>query len=194
MAQGMATATLDELISLPLKWGERKTHCVFLPAVFGFFPGASIHWRKNLNLPRAAFSSSQILEPLAPMRLVSLIVGFDTSHYKGSCFFLFFCTFCCLLHWMLSNNMEPCEEYMCKTWIELWVVEIELDGKKYWILWFLLCGLGRCVDQRNLQECCWGCGQCRLHNSSTWWFNSARPLSSGKTNIPPLLVTLCCKS
>jgi len=43
MAQGMAAATLDKLISLPLKLVERKTHCVFLPAVFGFFPGASIH-------------------------------------------------------------------------------------------------------------------------------------------------------
>ncbi len=101
MAQGTAAATLDELISLSLKRGERKTHCVFLPAVFGFFPGASIHWRKNLNLPRAAFSSSQILEPLALMRLVSLIVGFDTSHYKGCCFFLFFCTFVYFTGWYL---------------------------------------------------------------------------------------------
>ncbi len=122
MAQGMAAATLDELISLPLKWGERKTHCVFLPAAFGFFPGASIHWRKNLNLPRAAFSSSQILEPLAPMRLVSLIVGFDTSHYKGCCFSLFFCTFvvyftgCYLITWNHVRSICVKLESNCGLW------------------------------------------------------------------------------
>jgi hypothetical protein len=102
---------------------RRKKNSLCVSSCFVWvFPGASIHWRKNLTLPRAAFSSSQILEPLAPMRLVSLIVGFDTSHYKGCCFFLFFCTFvvyftgCYLITWNHVRSICVKLELNCGLW------------------------------------------------------------------------------
>jgi hypothetical protein len=193
MAQGMAAATLDELISLPLKWGERKTHCISSCCVWVFSRSIGTLKKEFESSPSCFFilTNSRALGTDEVGELDCWVWYFSLQRVL---LFLIFLYFCCLLHWMVSDNMEPCEEYMCKTWIELWVVEIELDGTKIKFYDFCCVGLGRCVDQRNLQECCWGCRQCGLHNSSTWWFNSARPLSSGKTDIPPLLVILCCKS